>query len=220
MKKSTLVVLIGGFIVLTAFLGPLSQEKMYMKQKNFNSAEEVIKELDNKPLVVRVNNRYAFKESDDFKECLSVRKRITDSGANFSKVDIKEVVDLDEKTESDFLNYYEGLRKKYTKKLPISIEKAVRLKVDTYSISSYYDDNYLKQDDDVKEKFMDLILVDEGEGFVIDYLETFDSGNIPDYSKLHGDRYMSEGYRKQYAEDQINLPENQSSVNEEVENNA
>ena len=50
MKKSTLVVLIGGFIVLTALLGTVSTERIYKKQKNFNSPEEVIQMIDSRPL--------------------------------------------------------------------------------------------------------------------------------------------------------------------------
>ena len=49
MKKSTIIIVLGIFIVVTAFLG-INNEKMYQKQKHFETTNEVIEQLKNNPL--------------------------------------------------------------------------------------------------------------------------------------------------------------------------
>lgn len=220
MKKSTLVVLIGGFILLTALLGPVSQQKMYKKHKNFTSAEEVIQVLDSRPiLAVYDTTRGDVKETEDFLECLSVRKRLTDSDFHFAKIDINEVVELDEKTEKDILNYYENLRRKFTKALPASKEEVVRLKVNLYHISNYRTGEVEKVDSDDEYRMIDLVLIDEGEGFVIDFINDFKNDFIPDYSKIdkHGDIYY-EGRDniEEYHDINEDLSQTENNTDEEV----
>lgn len=186
MKKSTLVVLIGGFIFLTAFLGPLSSEKMYKKQKNFNTPEEIIKILNTKPiLTVKDSVRGGLEDSEDLSECLSVRKRLTGSDFGYAKIDVKEVIQLDKKSEKDLLDYYSKLRERFSKRLPINREKAVRLKINTY----YYTNERTGEVEKIRDdNILDLVLIDEGEGYVIDFINLLDSSeNIPDYSKIRVD---------------------------------
>lgn len=220
MKKSTLVVLIGGFVLLTALLGPLSQDKMYKKQKNFSSVEEVIQVLDGRPiLAVHDGTRGDVKETPDFLECLSVRKRLTDSDFHYAKIDVNEVVKLDEKTEKDILNYYESLRKKFTKALPVSREEVVRLKVNTYYLSNYRTGEMEKSEIDDAYQIIDLVLIDEGEGFVIDFVNDFMNDGIPDYSKIdeYGNVFREEKDDiEDYHDINEELSQTENNTNEEV----
>ena len=228
MKKSTLVVLIGGFIVITALLGTVSTERIYKKQKNFNSPEEVIQMIDSRPLLAINDGKIGqLKETEDFSECLSVRKRITDSDFNIAKLDIKEVLELDEKTENDLLNYYDNLRKRFSKRLPISREKAVRLKVNTYYIRNYRTGEMEKAEVDDNYQILDLVLIDEGEGYVIDFINSFMDDSFPDYSKIDEDGYIYyegkyHGHDNMSDEDPSggNISESDINSDEEVEGNA
>ena len=216
MKKSSIVVLIGGFILLTAFLGPISQEKMYKKQKNFQSTEEVIQVLNNYPILQKDGVRGETKETNEFNECLSVRKRLTNiTDLNYAKIDVEEVVALDEKTKTDLLDYYGTLRKKNSKRLPINRQEAVRLK-----IKSYYFTNYItgEIESNGSDETLDLVLIDEGEGLVIDFENRFSSDYIPDYSAMNIDEIQNTR-KGNYNEgiDDVNLENN---ANEEVEVNA
>ncbi|MGN0145273.1 MAG: hypothetical protein ACI398_09825 [Clostridium sp.] len=193
MKKSTIVVLLGGFILLTAFLGPARQERMYQKQKNFQSVDEIIQVLDTKPLLeLNKDKMWGLEESDDFKECLSIRKRITSSDFNSPKLDVNEIVDLDDETENTILNYYGKMRERYSKRLPITKSKAVRLKVNGYYMSDYRTGEIKKNNnDDSFYTILDLVLIDEGEGYVIDYLNLYNSDHTPDYTNIHEDYFHS-----------------------------
>ena len=217
MKKSAIVVLIGGFILLTAFLGPISQEKMYKKQKNFQSAEEIIQVLNTQPILgVNDGTRGKIKETDEFKECLSVRKRLTSADFNYAKLDVQEVVDLDEKTKDDLLNYYDTLRKKNSKRLPITKQEAVRLKIRSYYISNYMTGD-LEMDD--YDEILDLVLIDEGEGFVIDFTNRFSTDYIPDYYEMNIEE-IKDTIKGNYNESIYDDVEFENTANEEVEANA
>ena len=50
MKKSTIVIVLGFFIVVTAFLGMSTNEKMYQKQKHFETSSEILQQMENKSL--------------------------------------------------------------------------------------------------------------------------------------------------------------------------
>jgi hypothetical protein len=49
MKKSTIVVILGFFVVITGLLS-MNDEKVYKKQKHFETVNEVLQQIDNKPL--------------------------------------------------------------------------------------------------------------------------------------------------------------------------
>lgn len=221
MKKSTLVVLIGGFILLTAFLGPLSSEKMYEKQKNFNNPEEIIQILDTKPILSFDSARGKLEESEDLSECLSVRKRLTRSDLSFAKIHVKEVIKLDEKSENGLLDYYSKLRERFTKRLPITRQEAVRLKVDTYYYSNQRTGEVEKSRDD---NILDLVLIDEGEGYVIDFINLSHSiDNVPDYSKIDVDEENYYYGYKNMSNDVISdeqIYDNELDSNKAAENNA
>lgn len=185
MKKSTIVVLIGGLILLTAFFGPLEHEKMYVKQKNFQSVDEVIEVLNTQPLKQILKSSYREDNTDTFEECLSVRKRLTQSGFHAAKLDVDEIVELDDDEQNKILNYYMKMRERFSKRLPISKSEVVRLKVTQYYIDDPRTGKLEKQSyNDSSYSILDLVLVDEGEGYVIDFVNLYNSEHNPDYTVL------------------------------------
>ena len=52
------------------------------------------------------NNQGYRNETDSFKECLSKRKRLTYSDFYSSKIEIKEIINLDEKAKQSILDDY------------------------------------------------------------------------------------------------------------------
>ncbi|OPJ58477.1 hypothetical protein [Clostridium chromiireducens] len=171
MKKSTVVVIIGVFIILTAFLG-MSEELMYKKQKHFNTASELLEQMKDKPLVGSKDNG-EITQTNDLKECFSERKRLTDLNFHYGKIDIKRIYDLNDKQKKSILNEYEILRNNFSKRHPITIEEPIRLNVDAYHYM-YTGQGKLKYNDPQKIT-IDLVLVDEGEGLVIDYIKEYNT---------------------------------------------
>ncbi|OOM49301.1 hypothetical protein CBEIJ_15150 [Clostridium beijerinckii] len=163
MKKSTIIIMFGIVIIVTAFLG-MDNNKMYQKQKHFETVNEVLDQLNDKPLKA-IDDTGKLTETNEFKECFSERKRLTNFEFNFSKVNIEKVCDLNEKDKSEMLSEYDGFRNNFSKRRPITREEPVSLIVDAYNYSS------LKEKDDRSQKLkVNLVLVDEGEGLVIDYI--------------------------------------------------
>ena len=74
MKKSIIVAVVGGVVVVTTLLCMNSDEKMYQKQKHFDTANDVIMQLGNNEILEFDKNEEGH-ETSAFKECLSKRRR-------------------------------------------------------------------------------------------------------------------------------------------------
>ncbi|NRY62816.1 hypothetical protein [Clostridium beijerinckii] len=163
MKKSTIIIMFGIVIIVTAFLG-MDNNKMYQKQKNFETINEVLDQLNDKPLKA-IDETGKFTETNEFKECFSERKRITNIDFNFSKVKIEKVYNLSEKDKNEMLSEYDGFRNNFSKRRPITREEPISLIVDAYN------HRYPEGKDDRPQKLkVNLVIIDEGEGLVIDYI--------------------------------------------------
>lgn len=175
MKKSTIIISICAFILLTAFLG-MSDEKMYTKQKHFRTVDEVLQQLNDKPLVT-IDENGEVSKTNDFKECFSERKRLTDFEFYFAKIEIEKVCSLSESDKNSMLSEYEKLRLNFTKRRPVSIEESVSIIVNAYNYNSITQGN-IEYEKPQKLK-INLVLVDEGEGLVIDYIvdHTYEEGS-------------------------------------------
>lgn len=178
MKKSTILVGVGAFIVVTSLLCINSDGKMYQKQKQFQTANEVLEQLENNPILAR-NEKGSMTETDQFKECLSKRKRLTESQFNFSNLTIEKIEDLNEKEKEALIEDYNELQENFSKKREIKNVEPIRLDT-TINYPSYNNGEYQEIGEKCK---LDLILVDEGEGLVIDYVvqyaaEEKDKGDI------------------------------------------
>ncbi|WP_236894570.1 hypothetical protein [Clostridium beijerinckii] len=163
MKKSTIIIMFGIVIIVTAFLG-MDNNKMYQKQKHFETVNEVLDQLNDKPLKA-IDDTGKLNETNEFKECFSERKRLTNFEFNFSKVNIEKVCDLNEKDKSEMLSEYDGFRNNFSKRRPITREEPISLIVDAYN------HRYPEGNDDRPQKLkVNLVIIDEGEGLVIDYI--------------------------------------------------
>lgn len=178
MKKSTILVGVGAFIVVTSLLCINSEGKMYQKQKQFQTVNEVLDQLENNPILAR-DEKGNMTETDQFKESLSKRKRLTESQFYFSNLTIENIEDLDEKEKEALIEDYNTLQENFSKKRELKNVEPVRLD----AIINY--PSYNINDQQIGEKCkIDLILVDEGEGLVIDYVvqyateEEKDKGDI------------------------------------------
>lgn len=165
MKKSTIVIILGAFIVITALLG-INTNTMYQKKKSFNSATEVIAQLKNNQLTAFDKNG-DLKETDELKECFSERKRLTYSGFNSDKVEIEKEETLTEEQKRSILKEYDTFRNNFSKRRVITKEEPIRLNIIDYSL--YLENGTIKYSNPKKIK-LDLVLIDEGEGLVIDYI--------------------------------------------------
>ena len=83
MKKSTIIVILGFFIVITGLLS-MNDEKVYKKQKHFETVSEVLQQLDNTSLN-SYDEKFSLNETNELKECISERKRLTDSYPKYQK---------------------------------------------------------------------------------------------------------------------------------------
>lgn len=165
MKKSTIVVILGFFIVITALLG-MNDEKVYKKQKHFETVNELLQQLDDKPLN-SYDEKYEFNETSDLKECISERKRLTDSRINYGKMEILKVEELSDDDKQGLLKEYNIFRNQFSKRREITKEEPVRI-----SAEAWYShiENGKRVYGNPRKLNLDLVIVDEGEGLVIDYI--------------------------------------------------
>ncbi|AWK52267.1 hypothetical protein DIC82_15235 [Clostridium beijerinckii] len=165
MKKSTIIITLGLFIVVTALLG-INNEKMYQKEKKFETISQVIQQLDNKTLKA-IDEKGRFTETKDLKECFSERKRLTESHFDYGKIEIEKVEELDENQKQSILKDYNELRNNFSKRRAITKEEVVRLDAKLYYAN--INQGKIIYSDPNKRK-IDLVIIDEGEGLVIDYI--------------------------------------------------
>ena len=180
MKKSTIVIVLGLFSVVTAFLGISTDEKMYQKEKHFETSNDILQQLEGKQLRA-IDDKGRFSETNNLKECFSERKRLTNSQFNYGKIEIEKVEELSENQKQFILKDYDKLRNKFTKRRVITKEEPIRLETNVYQ--SYIEQgklNYSKP----KKRIIDLVLVDEGEGLVIDYIMEYN----PEQLKQEGNK--------------------------------
>lgn len=170
MKKGKIVIGVIGFLLITILLGTNS-ENIYMKKKHFNTTNELLYELESNKLH-KYNKQGYREETDEFKECLSKRKRLTYSDFNPSKIEIKEIFDLDEKSKKTILDDYYNFTENYL----VSNRKINAIEPIRFNAKVYYDNGVSYEDGEYVESYSEenheitLVAIDEGEGFVIDYV--------------------------------------------------
>lgn len=164
MKKSIIAAGVGAFALVTSLLCMNPHGKMYQKQKHFDSVNDVLMQMENNKILEN-NEQGVEKETNDFKECLSKRKRLTFSQINFEKIKIEKIEELDEKQKQSLLKDYNKVQEKLS--LPYKLEKIEPVRLDIKGTYFKYKDGV--KDTAQKDFIIDLVMVDEGEGMVIDY---------------------------------------------------
>lgn len=165
MKKSTIVVVLGFFIVITGLLS-INDEKVYKKQKHFETVNEVLQQIDN----IQLNSydeKFSMNKTNELNECISERKRLTESKLDYGKIEILNVEELNDDDKQELLKEYNAHRNQFTKRREITKEEPVR--INTKAWYSHIE-NGKRVYSDPRNLQLDLVLVDEGEGLVIDYL--------------------------------------------------
>ena len=177
MKKIKITAGIIILILLTCMLS-VNNEKMYVKKKHFNSSTEVLQELSTNKLMIQKNGDWQYINSDVFNECLSKRKRLTDSDFYGISLEIKDNIKLSDKEKEKIKNDYKKLLKNY-KNVDMKITKIepVKLKVRIYNENYYSNAPGLKDEDKYNDELLTLVFIDEGEGMVIDYFYEEDINN-------------------------------------------
>lgn len=175
MKRKKIMILAGAFVLLTLLVGMKHDEPMYEKKKIFTTSSELLEQLNERPLV-KEDYKGSNKFNDDTLECFSERKRLSGIDANYSKLDIKEIMKVDDNIKNSILYQYNQYRSSFSKRKPIDRAEVVRIKALPYYHN--YSDNQIEYVPYNNAEYMDIVLVDEGEGLVIDYMRNFSEEHL------------------------------------------
>jgi len=179
MKKGKIAIGVMGFLLITILLGTNS-ENVYLKKKHFNTTNELLYELETNKLQ-SYNQQGNKEESESFKECLSKRKRLTYSDFYPSKMEIEEIIELDEKAKTAILDdYYTFMENYIVKDRNIKAIEPIRLNAKLYYDQevTYENGNYMVESYSEENSEITLVAIDEGEGFVIDYIVSIPKDEI------------------------------------------
>lgn len=140
------------------------KNSIYQKKVTFNNPSDVIDDLSDINLK-DIDN----KDSDDFKECLSKRKRAVGSDVHsFDRLSVKSVDYTSEKAKS-ILETYKKMRQEFYKSSSDINAVAAVINMDLYR------DNRISS-----TKSYNVVFIDEGEGYVIDFFvesDVYDKNN-------------------------------------------
>lgn len=162
MKKLTIAISAGIFVVITGLLCMNTDGKMYQKQKHFESVNDLLLQLENSKLQ-EIDTNGDMHETNDFQECLSKRKRLTFSEINFEKMKIEKIEELDEDKKKSIIEDYDKMQQRLS--LPYKPMKIQPVRLDIQGTYPAFND-YNSESTEYK---VDMVVVDEGEGMVIDY---------------------------------------------------
>ena len=163
MKKSIIAIGVGAFILVTVLLCMNTEVKMYQKQKHFDNVNDVLTQLENNE--IRKSDRNSERdETDEFQECLSKRKRLTYSEIDYKNIKINKVEELDNEKKKSLIEDYNKIQKELA--MPYKPTKIEPVRLDIQGTYPHKDQNGNVV---TVNSIIDLIMVDEGEGMVIDY---------------------------------------------------
>ncbi|MBS5927750.1 MAG: hypothetical protein KIC66_11805 [Clostridium sp.] len=168
MKKSMMIALSGLFVVVTIMLCT-NTNKVYEKKKYFSSPNEIIDIINHKQLGA-LNKDGVFVTTSDFKECLSKRKRVTDSNFNYYKIDGEILPENNTEDSKKVIvdNYKNGISRLEGYTVPEKLE-VLTLTGIGYSTSDLYIQNKEVECSNPENIDINIVFIDEGEGWVIDY---------------------------------------------------
>lgn len=161
-----ILALSGVFIVATIMLCT-NPNKAYEKKKHFNSPNEIIEVINNKQLGA-LDKDHVFITTSDFNECLSKRKRVTESNLNYYKIDGDILPEKNTKENKDLIieDYKKRIRHLgYV--IPDKVE-ALTLTGKGYHIGDLYIQDKEIEYNTPENIDVSIVFIDEGEGWVID----------------------------------------------------
>jgi len=161
-RKSIILTITGTFIIITGLLCNIGKPSIYEKKVSFSSPDEVINKLNISNLAVLEDptiNNWNIIYSDDFNECLSKRKRLTNPGGMWNELDVEFDTNKDLKIEKErVINDYITKCKKLK-------DFKVEEKLEAYSLVG----TCMGIEGYGSLVAIDVVLIDEGNGWVIDY---------------------------------------------------
>jgi len=174
LKKSIIAAGVGAFVVITTLLCVNSDGKLYQKQKHFDTVSDVLTQLETNK-ILELDSYGKVHETNDFKECLSKRKRLTYSQVDFQEIHIEKIEELDEQKKKSLIEDYNKAQERLD--MPYKPTKIEAIRLDIKGTFPHEDD-----DNRIPKDFIiDLVMVDEGEGMVIDYyIENYIGNNKND----------------------------------------
>lgn len=163
MRKGKIISIIGAFIVITVMLCNMNNEKIYEKKVFYSSPEEIINEIDNNAIsAIKKDGSYGeLIYLDNFNECLSRRKRIAGPGITYNKIKFNDATKetTDEEKKLIINNYLIMTQNIKNYKSPE--------RIDALSFEAKGEEPY--NEVSTNETFkIDIVFIDEGEGWVID----------------------------------------------------
>lgn len=161
MKSIKVLIFAGVFIIITSLICFTGRERIYEKKIIYNSPEEIIDVLNTKTLSAPEKDggyNSNIVNTDDFKECLSRRKRITGTNVNFSTLNVTIDENYDE--QEIINNYLNNARNLNNYNLSD--------KMKAYALSGTYTNRYNMTKGNIK---LNIVFVDEREGYVIDFIQ-------------------------------------------------
>lgn len=163
MRKSKYVVVAGVFILLTFFLCSTTKN-IYEKKVRFTTIDEIINVINNKQLgAYDKEDNYIL--SSDYLECLSKRKRATGDSLGYFKLKLAEINEKEDELRRPIV--LEEYKKGYSYLKGIEIPK--KTEVRSYKATGYTAHYYYEGVDVVENDiYLDIVFIDEGEGWVID----------------------------------------------------
>ncbi|WP_294353365.1 hypothetical protein [uncultured Clostridium sp.] len=161
MRKSKIIIGVGIFLIATVLFCTMGKKIPYEKHKYFNSPEEVIEALNSGPLAAIDKDTEKILYSDILSECLSKRKRTINPDFYFSFLDVAVDNSKSQEYIDETIEFYKTLMKnmkgqKLSDKFHYMFLRG--------TCTNIYDSHLNNPID------MEVILIDEGEGWVIDYI--------------------------------------------------
>ncbi|MDI9216978.1 hypothetical protein [Clostridium tertium] len=189
MKKSTLLAFSGLIIIFFIVVSLGNRTKVYEKQERYNTPEEAIVKFIgyiNSYEEVKSKNVYYQVTPNEFLESLSKRYRLYLGEGNGNRyineqVPVVHSYELEEVNLDDLknlkMNYEDSFKEMRNYKSPSEIRVYKLDALASYNFN--IDKNYVKEDgtvdkvNDIEETPVEiyLVVVDEGEGYVVDYYD-------------------------------------------------
>ncbi len=166
MKKSKIIILIGLLSIITTII-ILKPTELNPKHK-FYSVNSLIESFNNNLLLVQ-DDKFNNVDTQSLYDCISRRKRLSYSGNNYNKIELKEKIELSDSEKETMINKYISNTKKLNNyKLSSEI---IPLRFKAYGITYVYD--YSNGKNSVIDKMrtpliFDTIAIKENGSYVFD----------------------------------------------------